>query len=557
MKKLLISVLSAALLFNTAAFASNPIVRETEPGETVYGGDPAAFAVDRDGDGENDIVYLYIGHDAGDGKQYYMPDYLCYSSTDLVNWTYEGSPMSANDFSWGSKNESWAGQVAEYNGTYYFYMCKNSSGISVGTSSSPTGPFTPADNGSPMINPSWKTGSGGCGWEDIDPTIWIETDDNGVEHRYIAWGNTNLFLAELDESMVSLADVSGDGKINGDDIEELVINNIPSDSQYTEAPWIYKRGGLYYVFFASNWREELSYAVSDNIRGPYEYAGIVMPVGASSNTNHPSIIDFKGETYIIYHTGALENGSGFHRSVCIDRLMFDTDGGVVQLEESSVGLGGTAVKLRSGGTDVFHSHFDNSLDDSAYPMGGTLKLGGNPLYETDSLWEITQGLYGGDGYVSIQSVNKMGYYVTEYDGYVKLLHCDDTSDASRTARTFIAVESSEGTAYESLSARGKYLGVKDGHIMLLDDPTYFEIYEPNERTLSAEVTDGRLRISGTSEPLAELVLTVRGESGSFVGFAKADGDGSFVYTFIPETEGLYEITAAGRTVTVEFGGSEK
>lgn len=554
MKKLISSALAASLLFSGAAFASNPEITETAPGEIVYGGDPAALVVDSNGDGEGDTVYLYIGNDAGDGTYYNMPKYLCYSSTDMVNWTYEGSPMSANDFSWGGSNQSWAGQVVEYNGTYYFYMCKNASGISVGVSDSPTGPFTPADNGSPIISPGWTNGK--VGWDDIDPTIWIENDENGDEHRYIAWGNSNLYMAELDETMVSLTDKNGDGYINGGDITELTVNGIPSGSQYTEAPWLYKRDGKYYMFFATNWREELSYATADNIWGPYEYAGLVMRVGASSNTNHPAVIDFKGETYFIYHTGALERGSGYLRSVCIDRLVFDENGGVAQLEENSAGLDGTAVKLRTGGEYVFHTHFANSTDDTAYPMGATLKLGGSSLYETDSLWEIVPGLIEGGSYVSIQSVNKMGYYVTEYDGYIKLLHDDDGTTESKTDRTFIAVESDEGTAFESLSMPGKYLGVKDGFIALIDEPVYFEICARTVPTLSADTEADKIVVSGSSEPNADLIVILRNESSVLIGYAKTDGEGKFAYTFSPTEAGKYEITAAGITITAYFGGAE-
>ncbi|MFR0848334.1 MAG: hypothetical protein ACLSG9_10575 [Eubacterium sp.] len=51
------------------------------------------------------------------------------------------------------------------------------------------------------------------GWNDIDPTAWIETDSKGVEHRYLAWGNGKLYVCELNEDMVSIKDLNGDGKI--------------------------------------------------------------------------------------------------------------------------------------------------------------------------------------------------------------------------------------------------------------------------------------------------------------------------------------------------------
>lgn len=550
LKKILGCVTMAAMLLSTSALASNPEIREDGDGNLIYQGDPAAF-IDDDG-----TVYLYVGHDTATGNGYSMPNWLCYSSTDMVNWKYEGVPLSAADFSWGSDNQAWASQVVKYNGKYYFYMCKSATGMSVGVSDSPTGPFKDAKNGVKLVDPGWTNGK--VGWDDIDPTIWIENDENGVEHRYICWGNSNLYLAELDETMISLADRNGDGAVNGGDITELTVNGIPSDSQYTEAPWLYRRSGdsRYYIFFASNWREDLSYATSENIWGPYEYGGLVMRVGASSNTNHPSVIDYKGQTYFIYHTGALEKGSGYCRSVCIDRLVFDSEGNPAQLEESSIGLDGTAVKLLSDGEPLFHTHFENSNDDSAYPMGGTLRLGGSNRWETDSLWELTPGLIEGDNHVSIQSVNKMGYFVTEYDGYVKLLHDDDATTQSKTDRTFIMEEAAEGVSFESLSSPGKYLSVKDGLVVLSDEKAYFDIAEMAASALEAEAVSGGILVKGATQPDAELVVTVKKGSELTVGCAKADSEGIFRYAIECTDSGSYEISAAGKTVTVEFGGAE-
>ncbi len=544
MKKLFSLALAVTMMLSSSAvMASNPEITETTPGQRVYCGDPAALVVDTDGDGEGDTVYLYVGEDTGNGAYYSMPNYLCFSTTDMVNWTYEGIPLKAGDFSWGSANDAWASQVIEYNGKYYFYNSKNSSGMSVAVSDSPTGPFVDARGGSRLIEPGFTQGK--VGWDDIDPTVWVETVD-GVEHRYLMWGNSNLYMVELNEDMISL-------KGGSSAIEELTINGIPEDSQYTEAPWIYKREGddTYYIFFATNWHEELSYAVSDNIWGPYEYKGLVMAVGASSNTNHPAVIDFKGQTYIFYHTGAQPNGGGYLRSVCIDRLYFDENGNVAQLEESSIGLDGKAVTLTLNGEKLSQVHFDNSTLTSAYPAGTTLRLGASSLYGTDSEWEIVEG----NGGVYIQSVNKMGYYITEYRGFVKLLHDDDDTEASLDARTFKTIESDGTVAYESVSAPGMYLNADEyGNIVLSENAAYFTITERAEQTLSASVVDDTIVVMGTSEPEAELVVVISTADKTNVGYAKADSDGKFAYRFVPENAGTYTITAAGRVVEIEFGG---
>ncbi len=548
MKKI-VSVLLTAGLLCTAASASNPeITTYKVDGQetTVYAGDPAVLL-------DGDTVYLYVGHDTGNGSYYNMPDYLCYSSKDLMNWEYEGIPLKAGDFSWGSPNDAWASQVIKHNGKYYFYNSKNTSGISVAVSDSPTGPFIDARNGVQLIDPNWTRGK--VRWDDIDPTVWVENDKNGVEHRYLCWGNSNLYMAELTEDMINLADKDGNGVINGGDITELTINGIPSGSQYTEAPWIYKRNGLYYIFFASNWHEDLSYATSENIWGPYQYAGLVMGVGASSNTNHPAILDLNGETYIIYHTGAQENGGGYLRSVCVDRLVFDENGGVAQLEESSVGLDGQAVKLVADGREVFHNHFDNSYADGEYPMGGYLRLGGDPRYPTDGQWEIVPGRTPGEGRVSIQSVNKMGYYVTDQKGYVKLLHDDDATEDSRNERTFIQAEAEGGYTFESLSSPGKYLSYNSkGSIVLDDVPAVFELIPTRIRAqVSAKASGGQITVSALGEPDVTAIIIIRGKQ-TVIGYGATDSEGSLSYSFTPEAPGEYEIYCLGQTVKVNFGG---
>lgn len=43
--------------------------------------------------------------------------------------------------------------------------------------------------------------------------------------------------------------------------------------------------------------EKIRYAMSRSITGPWEYKGILNEIAGASNTNHQSIIEFKGEWY--------------------------------------------------------------------------------------------------------------------------------------------------------------------------------------------------------------------------------------------------------------------
>ncbi|MCD8048412.1 MAG: family 43 glycosylhydrolase [Clostridia bacterium] len=561
MKKVLAVIMAAAVMLvgSVTALANNPIVKTDGDGNRVYGGDPAILV-------DGDTVYLFIGHDTATGSSYNMPDWLCYSSTDLLEWTYEGVPLSAGDFSWGSSTQAWASQVVKYNDKYYFYMCKSATGMSVGVSDSPTGPYTDALNGKKLVDPSWTNGA--VSWDDIDPTVWIEEDEDGVEHRYLCWGNSNCYMAELDETMISLEDANGDGTIDGGDITEIEINGIPEDSQYTEAPWLYKRGDTYYLFFASNWQEELSYATSDNIWGPYEYGGVIMPPGSSSNTNHPAVFDFKGKTYIVYHTGALENGSGYRRSVCIDELIINEDGTIDMFEESSVGLDGEAVyisPLSDTSEKLYHAHFENLPEETMYPTAAVVYSDKMTVNESDFLWEIVPGR-GNEDYVSIQSVNKMGYFITNENSYIKLLHDNDGLTETAESMTFIEHEglAGVGVSYESMTEPGQYLTVVDGMLCLTngsdkDAATFIVKSADNPDEIDIECDENGITLSGTYAGERDAVLIyIKDESGSVVDMEllMLYDEHEINYTYVPEKSGRYTVYFGTYEKTIDYEGGE-
>lgn len=367
-----------------ASAYTNPIVGYSEDGDYIYGGDPSVLV-------DGDMVYLYTGHDTATGDSYVIPEYLCYSTTDLLNWTYEGviMTMAKDEVSWASGTTSaWAAQVAKHYDTesksykYYLYYCTwdatdgGRQSIGVAVSDSPTGTFV--DIGEPLVSGSTTTNETST-WNDIDPTVWIETDENGEEHRYLAWGNGLFYICELNEDMISVKDLNGDGKITSDSStnEADIINMQSTLISYTEAPWLYRRQdaegnyyGSYYLFYAWGWRERLAYATTDSLMdGKWTYSGgALMYATTTSNTNHPAVFDFKGHTYMIYHDGSLAGGSGYRRSACIAELFFDEDGAISYVTESAAGIGGIASYISlATGEAIGHEYFVNSASDNAYP----------------------------------------------------------------------------------------------------------------------------------------------------------------------------------------------
>ena len=159
----------------------------------------------------------------------------------------------------------------------------------------------------------------GISWDDIDPSPWI--DDDG--QAYLFWGNTQCYYAKLKDNMIEL-----DSPIMPVDLPE-----------FTEAPWIHKKGDWYYLSYASGFPEKTVYAMSKSIEGPWEYKGILNEIAGNSNTNHQAIVEFKGKWYFVYHTGGIQpTGGSFRRSVCIDYLYYNADGTLKRVQMTTEGV---------------------------------------------------------------------------------------------------------------------------------------------------------------------------------------------------------------------------
>ena len=298
-------------LLAAPAQAANPIITH------VHTADPAAIVHDG-------RVYLYAGQDeAPDNKSdYHQHKWLCFSSDDMVHWTPHGSPLAATDFKW-AKGSAWASQVVEHQGKFYFFATvahatKPGMSIGVAVSDSPTGPFVDA-RGSALVTNDMTTDLE-IWWDDIDPTVFI--DDDG--QAYLYWGNTKCRWAKLTPDLLHL-----DGP----------IHTVTEIARFTEAPWLHKRNGIYYLTYSTDFPEKTVYATSKSPTGPWEIKGIINEIAGNCNTNHHAIITFKGRDYFIYHNGAIQpHGGSYRRSVCIDYLYYNPDGSIKRVIMTSEGV---------------------------------------------------------------------------------------------------------------------------------------------------------------------------------------------------------------------------
>lgn len=312
--------ISCAVLFAVlTASSQNPIV------QTYYTADPAPLV-------HNDTLFLFTGHDEDNATQkgFIMKDYLCFSTTDMVNWTHHGPVFSTESLGWAAPLNANAAQVAYRKGKFYYYISPWSAlpdggdCIAVGVSDKPYGPYKDAI-GKPLISNGQTTYSKHP-WEDIDPTILI--DDDGQAYMY--WGNNSLYCVKLNEDMVSYS---------GDIITFDIKDKSAFGSDYEEAPWVFKRNGIYYMMYAAHIPEAVYYATARTPLGPWKYGGVVMKAFAQGSMgNHPGVANYKGNWYFFYMNEDLPNGHDKRRAVNVIPFDFNPDGSISELAHSKAGV---------------------------------------------------------------------------------------------------------------------------------------------------------------------------------------------------------------------------
>ncbi len=289
--------------------AQNPIV------QSHYTADPAPLVY-------NGKLYLYTSHDEDNSTWFVMNNWKLYTTDDMVNWTDHGAVASYETFGWAI-GDAWAIQVVERKGKFYLYAPvksrdKKRSAIGVAVADNPYGPFY-----DPLGKPLISVSDG-----DIDPTVFIDKDGKA----YLYWGNPDCYYAELNEDMISLKGEAVQLPMTVASFGKREANE-RRPTLYEEGPWLYQRSSLYYLFWAGGpIPEHLGYSTSKNPTGPWKYNGTLMPPEGKSFTNHPGVVDYKGKTYLFYHSGALPGGNGFNRSVAVQEINFKKDGSIAPMK---------------------------------------------------------------------------------------------------------------------------------------------------------------------------------------------------------------------------------
>ena len=294
--------------------AQNPLIRN------MYSADPSARLF-------GDSVYVYPSHDIlatpGHGRVgwFCMEDYHVFASKNLTDWKDDGVVISQTGVPWTKHDgySMWAPDCIERNGKFYFYFPaapKDTSmgkgfRIGVAVADKPCGPFVPQPNFIDSVH-------------GIDPNVFI--DDDG--QAYLYWALGNIYAAKLKSNMLEL-----DGKIK-------TLGMLP-EKGLKEGPYLFKRNGIYYLTYphVADKTEQLEYATSNNPLGPFKVTGVIMDESPHCWTNHQSIIQYKNQWYLFYHSNDYSPDFDKARSIRADSLFFDADGTIKKVIPTLRGIG--------------------------------------------------------------------------------------------------------------------------------------------------------------------------------------------------------------------------
>lgn len=271
-----------------------------------------------------DTYYIYATTDGNGGG---LGPSQVWISKDFVNWSIH--PMN-----WPSTHHIWAPDVMKKDDKYYFYYCQPCQ-IYSGVSDNPLGPWKNilGEDEAVLVPDRYVKMS-----ITLDGQTFID-DDGSV---YLYWGTWGIYpdhgcgVGKFNPDMKTFADTA------------LIPNTQAID--FFEAPFVFKRKGIYYFTYSSGSCHDGTYRVQYATSkvgpmGPFEYADN-NPIletskdGTIHGPGHHSILNEGDDYYIVYHQHNNPHSTrGFHRQIAADKLEFDDEGRIKKIEAGHQGIG--------------------------------------------------------------------------------------------------------------------------------------------------------------------------------------------------------------------------
>lgn len=303
----------------------------------------------------NDRVYIYGSHDSFNGHVFCLNDYVCWSASidNLSEWTYEGVIYKKTDDPLNSKANMclYAPDVTiGPDGRFYlYYVLDKVPVVSVAVCDTPAGKYE--FYGYVHYADGTRLGEREGDLPQFDPGVLTEGDKIYLYTGFCARGDKSrkgAMATVLASDMLTI-------------IEEPVFV-LPSEPysqgtgfeghEFFEAPSIRKIDDTYYLIYSSIVMHELCYATSKYPTHGFQYQGVIVsnndiniasykpahkPMFYGGN-NHGSIVQIGNDWYIFYHRQT--NGTHYCRQGCLEKITFNEDGTINQVEITSCGPNG-------------------------------------------------------------------------------------------------------------------------------------------------------------------------------------------------------------------------
>jgi autotransporter-associated beta strand protein len=207
----------------------------------------------------------------------------CYSSTDLVHWTFQNKCVTTSTAGVGG-NPGWVGRMGQvaYNATnnQYVMWVEALGGQACFTCSTPTGNFVLNHVQPAITNVYFGPGAGDCTiFCDVDhggTPYFICSDPHGRQHAYVCPLTPDFLTIE---NAVAINDTGG----------------IPAWPQGQEANNMFERNGVYYYTMSNlaGWSYSTAYEVnSTSIFTPAAYTADAAYLGTTADNTHYSQVSF-------------------------------------------------------------------------------------------------------------------------------------------------------------------------------------------------------------------------------------------------------------------------
>ncbi len=320
--------------------------------EYVPDGEPYVFG---------DRLYVFGSHDAFNGEEFCVNDYVCWSAPvyDLGNWKSHGviyraaqDPKNVKQDEHMNAPDVCLGPDGRY---YLYYQLHREVFTSVAVADNPEGPYSFYGHVHHADGKIYGQKKGDA--FAFDPGVLL--DDDGRVYLYTGFSPEKGFMrfimglrggkldggyvVELEQDMMTVKGKQYD-TIPG----PLAAKGTPFDGHgFFEASSIRKINGIYYLVYSSILSHELCYATSNSPVGPWTYGGTLVSIGDIGyhgnseaknylGNTHGGMVEVNGQWYIFYHRQT--NKQKCCRQGCAEKIIIEADGSISQVEVTSCGL---------------------------------------------------------------------------------------------------------------------------------------------------------------------------------------------------------------------------